>query len=56
MSTTEYQQLVQFLTTQFEKINRRFDALEEELRSQRREFFERRLKNRIDELDQRLRP
>jgi nitrate reductase assembly molybdenum cofactor insertion protein NarJ len=31
MKTTEYQQLVQFLTSQFAGIDRRFDGLREEL-------------------------
>ena len=33
MNTTEYQQLVQFLTSQFTGIDRRFDGLREELHS-----------------------
>ena len=70
MNTTEYQQLVQFLTSQFAGIDRRFDGLREELHSHFREthghFDEiyRRLERqqlaalqlRIDDLEQRLRP
>ncbi len=37
MKTTEYQQLVQFLTSQFAGIDRRFDGLREELHSHFRE-------------------
>ena len=37
METTEYQQLVQFLTSQFAGIDRRFDGLREQLHSHFRE-------------------
>jgi hypothetical protein len=70
MNTTEYQQLVQFLTSQFAGIDRRFDGLREELHSHFRETnghldeIYRRLERqqlaalqlRIDDLEQRLRP
>ena len=54
MNTAEYQQLVQFLTTQFAGIDRRFDGLREEMNSRFREthghFDE--IYRRLERLDQ----
>jgi chromosome segregation ATPase len=49
MNTTEYQQLVQFLTSQFAGIDRRFDGLREELHSHFRET-----NGHLDEIYRRL--
>ena len=49
MNTTEYQQLVQFLTSQFVGIDRRFDRLQEEVNSRFRETH-----GHFDEIDRRL--
>ena len=49
METTEYQPLVQVLTSQFAGIDRRFDGLREELHSHFRETY-----GRFDEIYGRL--